>query len=64
MGIARTGKTYLINSIWSRLCQMAELGSKPPILILALTGIITFNINGITIYLALLILIITNKILT
>ncbi len=61
IGIAGTGKTYLINSIWSRLYQMAGFGSKPPVFVLVLTDVIAFNINGITIYSTLSIPIITNK---
>src|ERR1051325_9991126 len=54
MGIAGTGKSYLIKAIQSMLHEMSENGgSKTPILVLAPTGIIAFNIRGMTIYSAL-----------
>ena len=60
---AGTGKTYLINAIRSRLYEMAEIGSKSPVIMLASTGIAAFNINRITIHSALSISIIADKIL-
>ncbi|PKB95961.1 hypothetical protein RhiirA5_435717 [Rhizophagus irregularis] len=38
MGTARTRKTYLIEAIRGRLQEMAETGSKSPIVVLAPTG--------------------------
>ena len=49
MGTASTGKTYLINAIRSRLQELAETGSKSPVVVLAPTGVAAFNINGTTI---------------
>ena len=61
MGTAGTGKTYLINAIRGRLREMAGVGSKSPVLVIAPTGVAAFNIMGITIHSALSIPIIANK---
>ena len=53
MKTAGTEKTYLINAIRNKLHKMTEVRSKSPVLVLAPTGIAAFNINGITVHLAL-----------
>jgi len=50
MGTAGTGKTYLIKAIRSRLQEMKEARSKLPIIVLASTGVVAFNIDGITVH--------------
>src|SRR4051794_36321297 len=50
MGTARTGKTYLIKAIRCRLQEMVGTGSKSPMVVLALTGVAAFNIDGTTIH--------------
>ncbi|GES80911.1 ATP-dependent DNA helicase Pif1-like [Rhizophagus clarus] len=50
MGTAGTGKTYLIKAIRCRLQEMVGRGSKSPMIVLALTGVAAFNIDGITIH--------------
>ena len=50
MGTAGIGKIYLIKAIQSRLQEMKEARSKLPIIVLALTGIAAFNIDGITVH--------------
>jgi hypothetical protein len=45
MGIAGTGKLYLIRAIRGRLRRMAGIGSKTPVLVIAPTGVAVFNIN-------------------
>ena len=52
MGIAGTGKSYLIKAIRGQLCRMAGAGSKSPILVITPTGVVMFNINRSIIYLA------------
>jgi Ni2+-binding GTPase involved in maturation of urease and hydrogenase len=61
MGTAGTGKTYLIRGIKGRLREMAGIGSKSPVLVLAPTGVAAFNIKGTTIHSTLSIPIITNN---
>jgi DNA replication protein DnaC len=58
---ASTGKSYLIKAIRRHLCKMAGIKSKIPVLVIALTGVVTFNINRSMIYLMLSIPILNNK---
>jgi len=60
MRTARTGKTYLIEAIRSRIKEMIGAESGLPVIVLALIGIAAFNINGMTIHSALSILIVNN----
>jgi len=55
MGTAGTEKSFLINMIRDHLQEIARNHSitKSPILVLALTGVVTFNIRGKTIHSAL-----------
>ncbi|EXX58457.1 Pif1p [Rhizophagus irregularis DAOM 197198w] len=50
MGTAGTRKTYLIKAIRCRLQEMVGTGSKSPMVVLALTGVAAFNIDGTTIH--------------
>src|SRR4051794_17547810 len=50
MGTAGTGKTYLIKAIRCRLQEMVRTESKSPMIVLALTGVTAFNIDGITLH--------------
>ena len=50
MGTAGTGKSYLIGTIHERLRATEGSGSKPPVLVIAPTGVAAFNINGATIH--------------
>src|SRR6266542_5922936 len=50
IGTAGTGKTYLIKAIRSTLQEMKEASSKLPIIVLASTGVVAFNIDGITVH--------------
>ena len=51
MGTAGTGKSYLINIIRERLCEIAkEYNSHENIIVLAPTGVAAFNIEGSTIH--------------
>lgn len=50
MGTAGTRKSYLIRAIRERLRTMARSGSKPPVIVIAPTGVAAFNINGATIH--------------
>ncbi|CAG8617503.1 3007_t:CDS:2 [Cetraspora pellucida] len=52
-----TEKLYLIQALRSQLHEMARSSSDLPILVLALTGIAAFNINEVTIYSKLFILV-------
>ncbi len=61
IGTAGIRKTYLIKTIRGWFQEMVRIRSKSPVLILASTGVTTFNINGMTIHSNLSILIITNK---
>ena len=61
METAGTGKTYLIKGIQGRLREMTGIGSKSPVLVVALTGVAVFNINGTTIHSTLSIPIINNN---
>ncbi len=61
MGIAGTGKSYLIRVIREKLWIMAGSRSKNPVVILASTGVVAFNINSMTIHSMLSILIVNDK---
>src|SRR5204862_79856 len=53
MGTAGTGKSYLINMIRIRLCEIArshDVNAESPIVVLAPTGVAAFNIRGTTIH--------------
>src|SRR5688572_10318458 len=61
MGIADIGKSYLIKTIRTRLHTIAGKNGKLPILVITLTGVAAFNINGLTIHSILFILIMKDK---
>ena len=50
MGTAGTEKTYLIKGIQGWLHEMTGVESKSPVLVIAPTGVVAFNINEITIH--------------
>src|SRR6266540_4900342 len=50
MRIAGTEKIYLIKAIRNQLRKMAGIEYKSPVLMLTLTGIAAYNINGMTIH--------------
>ncbi len=58
MGTAGTEKTYLIKAIRNRLQEMTGIEYKSPVLVLVLTSVAAYNINGMMIHLTLSILII------
>ncbi len=67
MGTAGTGKSYLIKMIRDRLWEIARdhnVDTQSPVVVLAPTGVAAFNIHGVTIHSALLILINKNYDLT
>src|SRR6266542_7141122 len=61
MGTAGTGKSYLIRAIRQRLQTMCGEESNPPVIVIASTGVVAFNINGATIHSTLSILICNDK---
>jgi hypothetical protein len=61
MGTVGTGKSYLIRAIRGCFHRMAGIGSKTPVLVIALMGVAAFNINGSMIHSTLSISILTNK---
>src|SRR5439155_1088008 len=53
MGTVGMGKSYLINMIRIHLCEIArshDVNAESPIVVLALTGVVAFNIHGTTIH--------------
>jgi DNA replication protein DnaC len=53
MGTAGTGKSYLINMICNRLCEIArshDVNAESPIVVLVPTGVAAFNIHGTMIH--------------
>ena len=61
MGIAGTGKSYLIKAIQNVLYEMAGNETKDPLLVLAPTGVAAFNIGGRMVHSALSIPICNNN---
>jgi hypothetical protein len=61
METAGTGKSYLIRAIRERLHTLAGKDRDSPMLVIAPTGVATFNINGATIHSTLFIPIMNNK---
>ena len=61
MGTAGTGKSYLIKAIRGRLRTMAGNRNKSPAVVIAPTGVVTFNINETTIHSTISILIMNKK---
>ena len=50
MGTAGTRKSFLIRAIRGQLRNMVENSDKSPVLVIALTEVAAFNINGATIH--------------
>lgn len=61
MRTVETKKFYLIRAIWEWLHMLAEKYRESLVLVIALTGVVAFNINRVTIHSTLFILIINDK---